>query len=96
MVAYTDLPTAFLNRGSEAVLDTVRDALMEDMGIEGVASLERLISLETYPGRRYRYSDRDGTFDMRLYLVDERIYLVASAAVSTAVVDRFMGSFELL
>ncbi|MEL7315506.1 MAG: hypothetical protein AAFN08_11175, partial [Cyanobacteria bacterium J06559_3] len=96
LVAYTDLPEAFLNQGSEVVLNTVRDSLIEDMGLEGLTSLEQTISLNDYPGRQYRYSDRDSAFDMRLYLVDERIYLVAGTGANEAIVDRFMGSFELL
>lgn len=96
MVAYTDLPEAFLEQGPKVVLNAVRDAVMEDMGMSSLASLEIDFWLDDYPGRRYRYSDRDGTIDMRLYLVDERLYLIAGAAVDEATVNRFIDSFELL
>lgn len=95
IVAYTDLPAAFLSLGAEAVLNEIRDYILEDIGIEDLVELEVDVQLAEHLGRRYRYSDVDGTLDMRLYLVDERMYFVAAAAADETAVDRFISSFEL-
>ena len=95
-VAYADLPETFLSLGPEMVLDEVRDMLLEDMDLGDFSDLEMNTSMNGHPGRSYRYSNSDFTLDMRLYLVGERMYLVAGADVEEAAVDQFMRSFELL
>ena len=95
-VVYTDLPASFLNLGADAVLDTLRDKVIEDWELDGLEQLEINVQLSGYPGRRYRYSDADNTLDLRLYLVDERAYLLAAQDRDETAVNRFISSFSLL
>ncbi|NER83473.1 MAG: hypothetical protein F6K42_28760, partial [Leptolyngbya sp. SIO1D8] len=96
MVAYADLPAAFLSQGTEDVLNQVRDLVMESLDWEGLTELEMETSMDGHPGRSYRYSGDDFTLDMRLYLVGERMYLLTGIDVDETAVNQFMGSFELL
>lgn len=96
MVAYADLPTAFLEQGATVVLDELRDYSFEDIhNLEAILESEVDVQLSGYPGRRYRYSDDDGTLDMRLYLVNERAYLVTAVDNNETAVERFISSFAL-
>lgn len=95
IVAYADLPDVFLSLGAETVLDELRDHLFADSGIDVVLASEVNAQLSNHPGRRYRYSDDDGTVDMRLYLVDGRIYLLVANDGDATNVDRFISSFVL-
>ncbi len=74
----------------------VRDALLEDLDLEDLTELEADVQLNGHPGRRYRYSDGDGTLDLRLYLVDERMYWLIASDTDETSVNRFVSSFELL
>ncbi|MEM8611652.1 MAG: hypothetical protein AAGF93_06505 [Cyanobacteria bacterium P01_H01_bin.105] len=95
MVMYTDLPTTFLSQGTEDVLDALRDYSFEDIDIEALLASEINVQLGGHPGRRYRYSQGDGTIDIRLYLVDERAYLLLAVDNNETNVDRFISSFAL-
>ncbi len=94
-VLYADMPSAFLSLGSETVLDELRDALLEDLDLEDLTELEADVQLAGHPGRRYRYSDGDGTLDIRLYLVDERMYWLIASDTDETSVNRFVNSFAL-
>ena len=54
------------------------------------------VTLAGHPGRRYRFSHEQVTLDMRLYLVDERAYLLLAVDDNETEVDRFISSFALL
>ena len=95
-VLYADMPSAFLSLGTETVLDELRDALLEDLELEDLTELEADVQLNGHPGRRYRYSARDGTLDLRLYLVEERMYWVIAFDPDETSVNRFVSSFALL
>ncbi|MDJ0690772.1 MAG: hypothetical protein QNJ41_19975 [Xenococcaceae cyanobacterium MO_188.B32] len=95
-VLYADMPSAFLRLGTETVLNKLRDALLEDLDLEDLTELEVDVQLSGYPGRRYSYSDRNGTLDIRLYLVDERMYWVIASDTDETSVNRFVNSFALL
>ncbi len=95
MVAYADLPTAFLTQGADSVLDQLRDYTFEAEGLDEVLGSEVDVQLSGHPGRRYRYSDNDGTIDMRLYLVEQRAYLLVAVDNDETDVDRFISSFAL-
>ena len=95
MVAYADLPASFLSQEADIVLDELRDYSLDDIGIAALMASEVDVRLSNYPGRRYRYSDDDGTIDMRLYLVDERAYLLVAVDHNKTRVDRFVSSFTL-
>ncbi|MDJ0532591.1 MAG: hypothetical protein QNJ70_08860 [Xenococcaceae cyanobacterium MO_207.B15] len=95
-VLYADMPSAFLSLGTETVLDKLRDALLKVLDLEDLTKLEVDVQLSGNPGRRYRYSDRDGTLDIRLYLVDERMYWVIASDTDETSVNRFVNSFALL
>ena len=95
MVAYSDLPATFLSQGTDTVLDDLRDSF-EDIDPEDLKAVEIDVQLGDYPGRRYRYSHDAGTIDMRLYLVDQRAYLLLAVDDNQTDVDRFISSFALL
>ncbi|MEM1238611.1 MAG: hypothetical protein AAGI45_02105 [Cyanobacteria bacterium P01_H01_bin.26] len=95
-VVYADLPASFLSLGTDAVLDTLRDEVIEDWELDGLEQLEINVQLSGYPGRRYRYSSADNTLDLRLYLVDERAYLLVAQDRDETAVNRFISSFSLL
>ena len=67
----------------------------EDIDIEALLASEINVQLGGHPGRRYRYSQGDGTIDIRLYLVDERAYLLLAVDNNETNVDRFISSFAL-
>ncbi|MEO0456275.1 MAG: hypothetical protein AAF152_06775 [Cyanobacteria bacterium P01_A01_bin.114] len=100
-VVYSDLPASYLSKGAEVVLDEIRDYVLEDMADEAelnvaLAASETGVQLGRYPGRQYQYSGGDFTVNMRLYLVGERMYLIAGADVEAAQLNQFVNSFELL
>lgn len=95
MVAYADLPSAFLSQGAETVLDQLQDYTFAENTLEALVESEVEVQVSGHPGRRYRYSDDDGTIDMRLYLVDERAYLLMAVDSDATDVDRFISSFSL-
>lgn len=95
MVAYADLPASFLSQEVGVVLDELRDYSLDDIGLEALMASEVDVRLSNNPGRRYRYSDDDGTIDIRLYLVDERAYLLVAVDHNETRVDRFVSSFAL-
>ena len=95
MVAYSDLPAAFLEQGADNVLDYLRDSF-EDLDPDDLRALEVDVTLAGHPGRRYRFSHEQVTLDMRLYLVDERAYLLLAVDDNETEVDRFISSFALL
>ncbi len=90
------MPSAFLSLGTEKVLDQLRDELLKDLNLEDLTELEVDVQLSGHPGRRYHYSDGDGTLDIRLYLVDERVYWVIASAPDETSVNQFVNSFALL
>ena len=55
------------------MLNEMRDDLLSDLELEFLASLEADVRLAEHPGRQYRLSGDEGTLDMRLYLVNERM-----------------------
>ena len=55
------------------MLNVMRDDLLSDLELEFLASLEADVRLAEHPGRQYRLSGDEGTLDMRLYLVNERM-----------------------
>ncbi|MBE9065206.1 hypothetical protein IQ260_00885 [Leptolyngbya cf. ectocarpi LEGE 11479] len=95
MVAYADLPPAFLSQGATSVLDQLRDSTFDDIDIDALMASEVDVQLSNYPGRRYRYSDNDGAIDMRLYLANERAYVLVAVDSNETDVDRFISSFVL-
>ncbi|ESA38363.1 hypothetical protein N836_02355 [Leptolyngbya sp. Heron Island J] len=95
MVAYSDLPAAFLDQGADTVLDYLRDSF-EDLNPDDLKALEVDVNLAGHPGRRYRWSHEQVTLDMRLYLVEERAYLLLAIDDDETDVNRFISSFALL
>ncbi|MGD1854179.1 MAG: hypothetical protein ACFB2W_07990 [Leptolyngbyaceae cyanobacterium] len=95
MVAYADLPTGFLEQGEQGALDQLRDYVFDDIDLDALVGSEINVQLSNHPGRRYRYSNDDATIDLRLYLVDERAYLLIAADQNKTDVDRFISSFVL-
>ena len=95
MVAYSDLPTGFLSQGTDAVLDNLRNSF-EDIDPAALKSVEVDVQLGEHPGRRYRFNYDEGTIDMRLYLVNERAYMLLAVDDNETDVDRFISSFALL
>ena len=99
-IFYIDLPASYVSRGVETVLNGVRDRMMDGMENDALSNAlkasEVAVQLDRYPGRRYVYRHEYFTLDMRLYLVGDRVYLVAGTDVEAAAVSQFMSSFELL
>ena len=95
MVAYSDLPTNFISQGADVVLDNLRDSF-EDIDPAALKAVEVNVQLGGHPGRRYRFNYTEGTIDMRLYLVNERAYMLLAVDDNETDVDRFISSFTLL
>ena len=95
MVAYSDLPATVLSYGPDVVLDSLRDSF-EDVDPEVLKAIEVDVQLGEHPGRRYRFDHAEGTIDIRLYLVNERTYMLLAVDDNETDVDRFISSFALM
>lgn len=99
-IFYTDLPAAYVSRGTETVLNGIRDRMIDGMADASLANAlkasEVAVQLGSHPGRQYVYNNAFFAVDMRLYLAGERVYLVVGTDMETAAIDQFMDSFELL
>ncbi|MEM1254204.1 MAG: hypothetical protein AAGI69_17375 [Cyanobacteria bacterium P01_H01_bin.21] len=95
MVAYSDLPANVLSQGPDVVLDNLRDSF-EDIDPAVLKAIEVDVQLGGHPGRRYRFDHTEGTIDIRLYLVNERTYMLLAVDDNETDVDRFISSFALM
>ena len=95
MVAYSDLPANVINQGPDVVLDNLRDSF-EDIDPAVLRAIEVDVQLGGHPGRRYRFDHSEGTIDIRLYLVNERTYMLLAVDDNETDVDRFISSFALM
>jgi len=101
MVSYGDYPTEAASDRREAVLDGVRDGVVN--GLEGVLISETKTTIDGYPGREFlakKTVDGDELiFAWHIYLVGPRLYQVAALAKkpdsTSPEITKFFNSFRL-
>jgi len=102
MVSYGDYPNEPAADRREAVLDGVRDGVIN--GLAGELISETKITINGYPGRelfaRKTIDGSETNFNWRIYLVGPRLYQVAVATKKadsgTPEILKFLNSFRLI
>ena len=84
-----------LGQGGDDGIDTRRD-WCEEIDEEVLRAIEVDVQRGGHPGGSYRFDQREGTIDIRLYLVNERTYMLLSVDDNETDVDRFISSFALM
>ncbi len=98
IVGYNDFPTgsdATATPDTEKVLNGARDSAATNW--HGKLERESKISIDGFPGRELRIKVEGGAFDLRIYLVKNRLYqiLVGGSDVPPATVKKYLDSFKL-
>jgi hypothetical protein len=98
MAAYTDFPKQ-VKVDIDGFLDGVRDGFIKEVG--GKLASESPLSLEGHPGREIKAHIFRGQLYLRLFLVDDRMYMLSvmnmneAAELEKETVDKFFSSFKL-
>ncbi|MDY6786402.1 MAG: hypothetical protein SW833_28480, partial [Cyanobacteriota bacterium] len=99
-VFYKVLPIAPTTEQISGFLDSFRDDFVSEAFIDGQLIAERPIDIESYPGREIAVEGSDGYVEARVYLVNERLYLLVAIAPNQTDFpqggDRFLDSFQLI
>jgi hypothetical protein len=95
VVVYADLPSFYLQKEPETVLDEISAQLLRDMGLPELKSSGKKIELDGNPGREFQASGSGKYLGMRLYLVGQRSYLLLSQSQDSEDVNQFLSSFQL-
>ena len=96
VVAYSDMPRAYLRQGKQAVLNEISRAVMSDFNLSDLVATGTNSRLASHPGKIFRLSSDEMTLDARFYLVDRRMYLLLGVSDEAQAVERFIQSFNLL
>ena len=96
VVAYADRPEE--RAENQELLDTLREAVIESTEFE--VGLEADAELEGVPGRELQLFDAEESITGRIFLAEDRIYLVGvrqlKAVESASLAATFLDSFNLL
>ncbi|KKD38319.1 MAG: hypothetical protein WAN66_24095 [Limnoraphis robusta] len=97
-VAYS-LPLTSTRLGEpQTLFNQIRDSYIKGRPVQLVG--ERNISLQRYPGREVNLSSSRGTHQFRLYLVQQRVYILGvskakDGGAATPDISQFFNSFQL-
>ncbi|HXU27692.1 MAG TPA: hypothetical protein VN698_10700 [Bacteroidia bacterium] len=104
IVSYIEYPTSNINTSDKVQLKqfykTEADKLVAKM--QGKLIKETIINLEGFEGAEYRIEIKDGLefIKMRLYLINNKLYMVETVTVTknefNKHINRFMNSFKLI
>ncbi len=98
VLAYGDYPETADIGNPQATLAEVQAAIANGLGVE--VSEETEIALGDYPGRELNFDLPNGSLMFRLYLVDDRVYLLGTERPGDSEISgstaRFFDSFQLL
>lgn len=95
-VSYTELPEDWQQQDSEALLQKVSSALLNQLNLTTLDNGGRPITLETYNGREFLGIVGDRIFAVRVYQVEQRLYGLYAVSNQLQHIARFFDSFELL
>ena len=99
LVTYTDFPKPmFVTGDSDGLFGSVRDQFIKEMG--GKLASENPLTLDGYPGREIKIAMFRGEVRVRMFLVGERLYLLAlinmeKPFASDEEANKFFASFKL-
>ncbi|MDY7014735.1 MAG: hypothetical protein SVX43_14250 [Cyanobacteriota bacterium] len=96
-VFYKVLPSAPSPEQVAEFLDRFRDDFVAEGVLDGELLNERPLDLDRYTGREISVEGAEGYIKARVYLVDERLYLLVAIAPNPTDFpgDRFLNSFQL-
>jgi ABC-type Fe2+-enterobactin transport system substrate-binding protein len=95
IVVYTDLPSSFIQKGSQQVLDELSNKFLANLGLQELKNRGKKIDLNGNPGREFQTGNSGKFFGMRVYLVGQRSYLLLTQAPTSRDVNQFLSSFQL-
>lgn len=95
-VVYTDMPSSYLRKGKQVVLDEISRSVLTDFKLEELLPTGKSAQLAGNPGKTFRLSNSLLTLDARFYLVNQRMYLLLGASQQEKAVDQFIESFGIL
>ena len=97
VVAYTDLPTHWLQQDATGLLDDFSSRLIHRLSLEEeLGGGSRPITLAGHPGQERLGLEAEQVVVTRLYLVGQRLYVLFTMAKTMADVNQFLESFQLL
>ncbi|MBR8827923.1 MAG: hypothetical protein DSM107014_08475 [Gomphosphaeria aponina SAG 52.96 = DSM 107014] len=94
-VSYTDLTPEIIELGANAVIDSIKDTLVNEFNWSAIQGRGRVISVQGYPGREIVGSKNDRVSVLRLILADQRLYAVMSTADNLGNIGKFFESFAV-
>lgn len=97
ILGYLDYPEATVKElGPDAVLESNRDSFVET--VKGKLLTDKKLTLDGNPGREFTVEAPNTKFQLREFLVRNRLYQVVAGApdIEAPEVKRFQDSFKLL
>jgi hypothetical protein len=97
---YANAPSLENAAAIETFFNEFRDDFVANGVLDGQFLREREIAIAQYPGREMEIMGSEGFLKTRVYLVNDRLYLLVTVSMTEETYpetgDRFLDSFELL
>ncbi len=98
VAAYSDVLDSDLLKDTQNLLDSVQDGIIAQTEYKLIDS--KPTTLEQYPGRELSLENQGETIKFRLYLIGQRVYVLAATEKGTEItqqnIQEFFDSFRLL
>lgn len=94
-VSYTDITPEIIDLGANAVIDSIKNTLVNEFNWSILEGNGRVISVQGYPGREIIGSKNGEISVLRLILVDQRLYAVLTTSNNIGNIGKFFESFAI-
>ncbi|BAU63529.1 hypothetical protein STA3757_08940 [Stanieria sp. NIES-3757] len=94
-VAYTDLTSATIELGANAVIDSIKNTLTDELNWSALNGRGKRIDVNGYPAREIIGTQNNQLSVLRLILADRRLYAVMSTSEDLTEISQFIDSFAV-
>jgi len=94
LIGYLKLSETEIVEGSKDAANSIKQTILEPLGLGELQSDGKPISLNNYPGKEFLTIDSDQIVALRIYLVENRLYGLFAKSDNLRDINQYLNSFQ--